>query len=59
MGRLSQGAIAAWIGNFCGWWVLAENDWYLVGAVLGIGLVAFSRGTGGSSYRKAANSVNP
>jgi len=33
---LATVAIAAWIGNFCGWWVLAENDWYLVGAVLGI-----------------------
>lgn len=33
---LATVAISAWIGNFAGWWALAENDWYLVGAVLGI-----------------------
>lgn len=33
---LASVAIVAWVGNFAGWWALAENDWMLVGAVLGI-----------------------
>lgn len=33
---LATVATAAWVGNFASWWTLSENDWMLVGAVLGI-----------------------
>ncbi len=33
---LASVAVVAWVGNFGGAWVLGDNDWNLVGAVLGI-----------------------